>query len=183
VKECCLTAPGNDVLPDEAAILNWNSRESVMWKKFVRLMRKRYSEYEYAAVIEVQQRRAVHVHFLVIGPTEKIDMEYMRSCAVRAGYGPRIQLQSAERRRRAGVYGAVRYLTKYITKALTQWEDRGRHPMRYSRTWTRIAMIVKRKTASAFRLASREVRDWWRYEGGRDRWLRAQELLEDNAYG
>ena len=49
----------------------------------------------------------------------KIDMEYMRSCAVEAGYGPRIQLQSADRRRRAGVYGAVRYLTKYITKSLT----------------------------------------------------------------
>jgi hypothetical protein len=173
VKECCLTAPGNDVLPDAAAIERWNDAEPKMWQEFVRLMRKRYESFDYAAVVEVQKRGAFHVHFLVIGPTDKIDMEFMQSCAIQAGYGPRIQLQSAQRRRKAGVYGAVRYLTKYITKSLAGFDYRGRHPVRFSSTWTRLVKLVRQTVKQPLRLASKEVREAWYYGGLRERWERA----------
>ena len=189
IKECCLTAPGSDVLPDVEAIAEWNLREPAMWKRFVRLMKRRYDEFEYVAVVEAQQRGAHHVHFIVVGPTGKIDMEYMRSCAVEAGYGPRIQLQSADRRRRAGVYGAVRYLTKYITKSLTSFDYPGRHPIRFSSAWTRIVKLVKVKSASTLVLASKEIRDLWRYGRAipgawrpfslRDQFGRAEGLLHE----
>jgi hypothetical protein len=65
-------------------------------------MRKLYPDFNYAGVLEVQSRGAYHTHFLVVGPIGKIGMEYMRACAVKAGYGPRIQLHSAEHRLRAG---------------------------------------------------------------------------------
>jgi hypothetical protein len=44
-------------------------------------------------------------------------------------------------------------------------------------------MLVKRKTESAFRLAPREIVDWWRYEGGREQWLREQDAAREGGYG
>jgi hypothetical protein len=149
-----------------------------MWQEFVRLMRKRYPAFDYVAVVEVQQRGAHHVHFLAIGPTGRVDMEFMRSCAIQAGYGPRIQLQSAQRRHRAGVYGAVRYLTKYITKSLTSFEYRGRQPIRFSSTWLRLVKVVRQTVNSPLRLAPKEVRESWYYGGLRERWQRANHAEE-----
>src|SRR2546426_1718104 len=45
-EEVLSTAPGGVVLPDSPAIARWNDREPEMWKRFIRLMKKRYPLFE-----------------------------------------------------------------------------------------------------------------------------------------
>lgn len=181
VKEGCLTAPGADVLPGGdprclcggrcmEPVEQWNAREPDCWKAFTRRMRRLYPGLLFAAVVEVQKRGAFHVHFITIGVDGMIDMEFMRSCAVESGYGPRIQLQSADRRRRAGVFGAVKYLTKYITKSLSS-NFGGRQPVRFSTGWRRAALRLRAKFRQVHPVVGR-----WLWIGCHELWERAARL-------
>lgn len=181
VKEMCLTAPGVGALPDSRAIDAWNDQERVCWQKFLRLMRDHYADFHVVSVLEVQERGALHRHVLAV-TAAFVNMEIFRSCATAAGYGPRVQLQSAARRMRTGTRGAVSYLTKYITKAMTGFELGARPPITYSWTWTRIAKEEKRRSDRRLVLASKAGRQQWVLSGDYEAWVSGREP-EERGYG
>jgi hypothetical protein len=136
LKVFCLTAPGNDVLPDMKAVDEWNDQASEHWERFVRLLRDAYpgKEIELWKVWEYQKksRRALHAHGLIRG-LKWIDMETFRACAVGAGFGPHIRLEGCKVSR-GGVRGLLGYFSKYLLKAVEDWTLR-KHVITSSRGW------------------------------------------------
>jgi len=106
-----VTAPGR--LP--AGYWSWDEWNATVPERFARLMRslRRWMpECEYARVLELQKRGALHVHALVLG-WRWVDLEAVRALVVAAGFGPRFEISEV----RDG-QGLARYLaSKYLVKS------------------------------------------------------------------
>jgi len=85
------------------------------FKRFVRLVRKRYPGWRYLAVHELQKRGAVHFHCAVAGFQ---DVRFLRDCWVRVVGSGNIDVQVPGRKGRALWARAklASYLVKYLTK-------------------------------------------------------------------
>jgi hypothetical protein len=127
-----LTAPGKKELGSPEAIRKWNEGAPDRWEEFLRLLRKRYPKLEAWKVWEFQERGALHAHGLLRG-AKWIHMEYLRDCAVRAGFGWRIQLEGV-RKECGGLKGLLGYFTGYLLKAVEDWRSH-HHVITCTRGW------------------------------------------------
>jgi hypothetical protein len=135
-----LTAPGGD-LDCEA----WNLDASRRWDRFRRSVsdlagsaartsassssRARRRSPAFWKVGEFQRRGALHYHGLFRG-LPFLPVELVRSAAVRAGFGPRLEWHAPH-----DVRGLGRYYSKYVLKDVEQW-PRGHRVVTYSRDWS-----------------------------------------------
>lgn len=102
-----------------------------VWSYFIKLVRARYPHWHFVAVMELQDRGAIHFHAGVKGYQ---DVRYLRTCWLRAAgdYGGNIDVR-AEYRRFGGGGGPtwsprrlIQYLGKYLGKAM-EWLPKGSH--------------------------------------------------------
>lgn len=104
------------------------------WQAFVRLVKARYPEWSFVAVVEEQERGALHIHAAVVG---RQDVKYLRSCWYKAlGASPEAagadtpgQIDVRAPMKRWGGKGykwnpdkLAGYLTKYMRKAFAESE-------------------------------------------------------------
>lgn len=132
------------------------------FKEFLRLVRKRYKEFSYVAVPEVQERGALHVHIASKG---FIDVTFLRGCWYRALGGDvsdsrdttrgQVDITSPAQRRWGTEKGAwsskllARYLTKYLHKTFDETQAEKR------RYWS--ARSVRRPEAERVWLCSSDM--------------------------
>jgi hypothetical protein len=96
---------------------------------------------EYAAVVEVQQRGALHLHVLMTG--RYVPQRQLAQMAAEAGFGRCTDIREVRPVARAGSRGSAEYVTKqltsYLTKqgatALSAKTNLRRRPLRTSRGW------------------------------------------------
>lgn len=140
------------------------------WNRLrVRLARERkggaYMK-EYAAVVEVQQRGALHLHVLMTG--RYIPQRKLVGMATAAGFGRCTDIREVKRVARDGSKGSAEYVTKqlagYLTKgsavALSAKTNVRRRPLRTSRGWGG-GMTMRR--------AMRLLADGWLEDAGKER--------------
>lgn len=96
---------------------------------------------EYAAVVEVQQRGALHLHVLMTG--RYVRQRVLAQMAAEAGFGRCTDIREVRRVAQSGSRGSAEYVTKqltgYLTKqsatALSAKTNLRRRPLRTSRGW------------------------------------------------
>jgi len=98
------------------------------WQQFIRLVRAKYPNWEYAAVLELQKRGAIHYHAGVKGWQ---DVNFLRACWLRVVGEAGGNVDVALHKRRFGSEGesfSIRrlasYLGKYLSKAF-EWMPKG----------------------------------------------------------
>lgn len=93
-----------------------------VWEDFIRLVRKRYPDFQYVVVAERQQRGAIHFHAGVIGWWDGLKLTYVRQCWIRAagvaGGGVHVRWKHAPLSAGQRNSGVASYLSKYICKAV-----------------------------------------------------------------
>jgi hypothetical protein len=93
-----------------------------VFEDFIRLVRKRYSDFPYVVVAERQQRGALHFHAGVVGWWDGLKLTYARMCWHRAagGYGGSLNVKWKHAPLSTGQRnsGVACYLSKYIGKDL-----------------------------------------------------------------
>ncbi len=88
------------------------------WKKFIRLVLKKYPTLKYLVICERQKRGAIHFHAAVHG--------FMHANSIRAlwlkivGEG---NIDIKRKKRDQSLHGLAKYITKYITKQFDELED------------------------------------------------------------
>jgi len=88
------------------------------WKKFIRLVQKKYPTLKYLVIIERQKRGAIHFHVAVHG--------FMHVQSVRrlwlqvVGQG---NIDIKRRRHNQSMHGLAKYITKYLTKQYDELES------------------------------------------------------------
>lgn len=99
-----------------------------VWAYFIKLVAARYPLWKFAAVMELQERGAIHFHAGVKGFQ---DVKYLRTCWLRAAgdHGGNIDVQGQRRRWSGGGKGWNRrglcsYMAKYLGKAF-EWMVKG----------------------------------------------------------
>jgi hypothetical protein len=135
-----LTAPGGDLDCED-----WNLGASARWHRFrgsvsdlagsAAVLRTRSHpparrSPAFWKVAEFQRRGAVHFHGLFRG-LPFLPIGLVRSAAVRAGFGPRLEWHAPR-----DVAGLGRYYSKYVLKDVEQW-PRGYRVVTYSRDWSK----------------------------------------------
>ncbi len=88
------------------------------WKKFIRLVLKKYPELKYLVICERQKRGAIHFHAAVHG--------FMHANSIRAlwlrviGEG---NIDIKRKRHNQSLHGLAKYITKYLTKQFDELES------------------------------------------------------------
>lgn len=121
---------------------------------------------EYAAVVEVQKRGALHLHILMTG--RYVPQRKLVGMAMAAGFGRCTDIREVRRVARDGEKGSADYVTKqlagYLTKqsavALAAKTNERRRPLRTSRGWG---------DGITMRGAMRLLADAWLEDAGKDR--------------
>lgn len=121
---------------------------------------------QYAAVVEVQERGALHLHVLLTG--RFIPQRKLVGMALDAGFGRCTDIRHVRRAAREEARGSAEYVTKqlvgYLTKqgaaALSAKTNLRRRPLRTSRGWGG-GMTMQR--------AMRMTSDAWLEEAGKER--------------
>ena len=116
-----------------------------VWEYFVKIVRARYPSWKYAAVMELQERGAIHFHAGVCGYQ---DVKYLRTAWLRAAgdFGGNIHVK-AEQRRWGGEGATWRkhklagYLGKYLGKAFA-WMPK--HAQRFTASADRVRPTIDR---------------------------------------
>lgn len=107
-----------------------------VWSYFIKLVKAKYPAWQYVAVMELQERGAIHFHAAVKGYQ---DVKYLRTCWLRASgdFGGNIDVR-AQVRRWGGDGGhrwsrrrLTSYLGKYLGKAF-EWMPK--HSQRFTAT-------------------------------------------------
>jgi hypothetical protein len=91
-----------------------------IWEDFIRLVRKRYRDFQYVVVAERQKRGAIHFHAGVVGWWDGLMLTYVRVCWLRAsslaGGGVHVRWKHAAMSAGQRNSGVAAYLSKYISK-------------------------------------------------------------------
>lgn len=98
-----LTAPG-----DEDAATSWDEFP-YRWKLFHQRVKRKFPDFEYLGVVEVQRRGHPHIHVVYRGGY--IHWPVLRSMARASGFGRVADIRDARG-------GHAKYLVKYLTKEL-----------------------------------------------------------------
>lgn len=105
-----VTAPGR--LPGGYGTWDeWNATVPNRFARLMRVLRRWMPDVEYARVLELQARGALHVHALVVG-WRWADLEMVRALVVAAGFGPRFEIAEVRDERGLARYLASKYLVK-----------------------------------------------------------------------
>ena len=126
VRRKCMTIGAN-------MLLTCTFRENVtdkvaawaVWEDFIRLVHKRYPEFPYVVVAELQQRGAYHFHAAVVGWWDGLKFGYVRLCWERAsrpvgGGTPHVRWKQQKMSGGGRIAGVAGYLSKYIGKGVAQ---------------------------------------------------------------
>ena len=108
-----------------------------VWARFIRLVKARYPDWRFAAVMEVQQRGAWHFHAGVEGFQP---VKYLRVCW-RLASGSDAGNVDVQPPRSSGISGLAGYLGKYLSKAF-EWMPKGSR--RYFASKDRARPVIER---------------------------------------
>ncbi len=112
--EVCECTPSGGV--DLAA---WNASHSARWNHLRTLLRREYPGIVYFRGVEVQERGALHDHFMAFNPHGEVSAATVRRLAIRAGFGHSVDVAPCV----AGSRKAAYYVSKYVTKACDSRAD------------------------------------------------------------
>jgi hypothetical protein len=124
-----LTAPGLDVLASSDDLLAFNRSWSRRWDQVRRELERAAPGMQFARVIELQKRGAIHLHVITRG-ADALTLRRVRRFAVSAGFGPRIEWSVVR-----APAGLARYLAGYLAKSRDVFPP-GTRVLETSRRWS-----------------------------------------------
>lgn len=91
----------------------WND-----WKKFIRLVQKKYPTLKYLVIVERQKRGAVHFHAAIHGFLHANTIRSLWLSVIGEG-----NIDIKRRQRNQSMHGLAKYITKYLTKQYEELES------------------------------------------------------------